>query len=232
MIALRSGLFLLWFFVISAAMHVALLPALLFPRREAVAVSKLWARITFFGLKWIVGLDFTVRGRKFIPENAALIASKHQSTWETLAFTALLKDPATVHKRELLWIPLFGWFLRKLQMIAIDRKSGAGAIRKMSRAATQALNDGRQIVIFPEGTRRKPGAPPQFKPGVAALYAELNVPCVPVALNSGAYWTGFLKYPGTIIIEFLPPIPGGLGRADFMRRLEETIEQNSNQLLK
>ena len=213
-------------------MHVVFLPALILPRQIAVAVSKLWAHVTLFGLRWIVGLNFTVRGREHIPTTAALVASKHQSAWETLAFTALLRDPATIHKRELLWIPLLGWFLRKLQLIAVDRKSGASAIRTMLKAAARAFAEQRQIVIFPEGTRRKPGSPPHYKSGVAALYQTLNVPCVPVALNSGAYWNGLWKYPGTIVIVFLEPIPPGLGRAEFTRRLEEVIEQNSNQLLK
>ena len=120
-------------------------------------------------------------------------------------------------KRELLRIPFYGWFLWKGAAIAIDRGAGASALRKMTRAGQGGAGRGRPVLIFPEGTRKKPGAAPDYKPGVAGLYAMLGVPCVPVALNSGVYWTGFTKHPGTIVLEFLEPIPPGLKRADFMR---------------
>lgn len=230
MIFIRSMLFALWFFVASAVIHVVLLPSLLLPRRHAVAVSKFWVRTVFFGVKWIAGIRCEVRGREFIPTGAALVAAKHQSAWETLAFTTLLRDPATVLKRELLWIPLFGWYITKIGTIPIDRAGGGAAIRKMVRAAQRAVADNRQIMIFPEGTRRKPGAPPAYKSGVASLYSQLRVPCVPVALNSGLHWRGFWKVPGTIVVEFLPPIPPGLSRDAFMGRLEQTIETASNRL--
>jgi len=227
---IRSTLFALWFFVVSAVIHIALLPTLLLPRRHAVAVSKFWVRTIFFGVKWIAGIRFEVRGQEFIPDGAALIAAKHQSAWETLAFTALLRDPAIVLKRELVWIPLFGWYITKIGTIPIDRASGGAAIRKMVKAAQRAIADNRQVMIFPEGTRRKPGAPPEYKIGVASLYSQLKVPCVPVALNSGLHWQGFWKVPGTIVVEFLPPIRPGLKRDAFMTRLEGAIETASNRL--
>jgi len=148
-----------------------------------------------------------------------------------MALYVALDAPATVLKRELLRIPFYGWFLWKATAIPIDRGAGAGALRKMAAAARPVLADGRPILIFPEGTRKKPGAAPDYKPGVAGLYGILDVPCVPVALNSGVYWTGFLKRPGTIVLEFLEPIAPGLKREAFMGLLEQRIESPTAALL-
>jgi len=136
-----------------------------------------------------------------------------------------------VMKQSLLRIPLYGWYCRKMGMIAIDRSAGAGAIRSMAAKGRLALASNRPIVIFPEGTRKHPGAAPDYKPGVAALYAQLKVPCVPVAHNSGLFWTGFLKHPGTIIVQLLEPIPPGLPRHQFMTILEKRIEEGTRRLL-
>jgi 1-acyl-sn-glycerol-3-phosphate acyltransferase len=151
--------------------------------------------------------------------------------WDTLALYLALDEPAIVLKRELLRIPFYGWFLAKAAAIPIDRGAGASALRKMAEAARQVLARGRPILIFPEGTRKKPGTPPDYKPGVAGLYGQLDVDCVPVALNSGVYWTGFLKRPGTIVLEFLEPIGPGLKRGAFMQLLEDRIETATNRLL-
>jgi 1-acyl-sn-glycerol-3-phosphate acyltransferase len=151
--------------------------------------------------------------------------------WDTMALYLALKSPATVLKRELLYIPFYGWFLWKATAIAIDRGAGARALRKMANAAQSVLREGRPILIFPEGTRKKPGAAPDYKPGVAGLYTMIDVACVPVALNSGRYWTGFLKRPGTIVLEFLEPIAPGMKRGAFMALLEERIETATNRLL-
>jgi 1-acyl-sn-glycerol-3-phosphate acyltransferase len=153
--------------------------------------------------------------------------------WETFAILPLLDDPAMVLKRELSFIPFFGWFIFKFRMIRVERSAGRSALKRMVADAREAARMDRQIVIFPEGTRRPPGAPPAYKPGAAALYLSLRLPCVPVALNSGLYWPRrkFLRYPGTIIMEFLPPIPAGLSREAFSTRLEEVIESASNRLV-
>jgi 1-acyl-sn-glycerol-3-phosphate acyltransferase len=153
------------------------------------------------------------------------------SMWDTMALYLVLDQPAIVLKRELLRIPFYGWYVWKATAIAIDRAAGASALRKMSAAARRVLDEGRPILIFPEGTRQKPGAPPDYKPGVAGLYALLDAECVPVALNSGVYWTGFLKRPGTIVLEFLEPIAPGLKRDAFMSLLENRIETATNRLL-
>jgi len=226
---LRSALFLLWFLLITTILSLVFLPVLALPRGATVWLARLWSRITFWGLKVFSGIGFEVRG--IPPKGAVLVASKHMSMWDTLALYLVLDAPAIVLKRELLRIPFYGWFLWKATAIPIDRSAGASALRKMSSAARDVLNQGRPILIFPEGTRKKPGAAPDYKPGVAGLYTLLGVDCVPVALNSGAYWTGFLKRPGTIVLEFLEPIAPGLKRDAFMGLLEARIESATNRLL-
>jgi 1-acyl-sn-glycerol-3-phosphate acyltransferase len=227
----RSALFLIWFIAISLVLNIAGLPLLIFPWRATVWAANKWARLILFGLDHIAGMKMEVRGP--VPKGAALIAAKHFSTWETIALLAILDAPAIVIKRELLWIPLYGWYSIKQRMIPIDRSAGASAIRRMHAAAKRAI-DGRQpIVIFPEGTRKKPGAPPDYKPGVAALYSLLGLPCIPLAHNSGLFWMGwFLRKPGTIVVEFLEPIAPGLKRQELMSQLEARLEGATNALLK
>jgi 1-acyl-sn-glycerol-3-phosphate acyltransferase len=226
---IRSAIYFLWFAIVSVVMNVVCLPILLLPRQVTLWAAKRWCAVLLWGLKVIAGLDLEVRGP--IPQGAVLVASKHMSMWDTLVLVHLLADPAVVLKRELLNIPFYGWYVRKARMIAIDRATGASALRKMAQAARNALGEGRSIAIFPEGTRKKPGAPADYKPGVAALYAQLGVACVPVALNSGLFWTIFRKNPGRIVIEFLPAIPAGLKRAEFMGKLEQEIETATAALL-
>jgi 1-acyl-sn-glycerol-3-phosphate acyltransferase len=226
---LRSALFLLWFGVITTILSLIFLPVVVLPRAATVWLARLWSRATFWGLKIFAGIDFEIRGQP--PKGPVLVAAKHMSMWDTLALYLVLDEPATVLKRELLRIPFYGWFLWKATAIAIDRTGGAGSLRKMSNAAKAVLAQGRPILIFPEGTRKKPGAMPDYKPGVVGLYALLDVTCVPVALNSGVYWTGFLKRPGTIVLEFLEPIAPGLKRDAFMTQLEQRIEAATTALL-
>lgn len=224
MVLFRSIVFHLYFALISVAMNIAWLPSLLGPRRWALAGIEIWGRLTLWGLKWICGLTYEVRGRAHIPASPALFAGKHQAMWDTVVLPLVLKHPALVLKRQLLSIPFYGWYALKAGMIAIDRAGHASALRRMVADSRARLAEGRPIVIFPEGTRKKPGAAPDYKPGVAALYGQLGVPCVPFALNSGAYWTGAQRRPGRIVIEFLPPIPPGEKRAAFMAALQDRIE--------
>ena len=226
---LRSALFMAWFLIVTTILSILFLPVLILPRSATVRVARLWSRVTFWGLKVFAGIDWEIRGTP--PRGAVLVASKHMSMWDTMALYLALDQPATVLKRELLYIPFYGWFLWKGTAIAIDRSAGASALRKMSHAAQGVLAESRPILIFPEGTRKKPGAAPDYKPGVAGLYAMLGVECVPVALNSGIHWTGFLKRPGTIVLEFLEPIAPGMKRPAFMALLEERIETTTNRLL-
>jgi 1-acyl-sn-glycerol-3-phosphate acyltransferase len=225
-IFVRSAVFLLWFGLATVVIYIGVLPALLLPRKVMVRASRLWSRTVFFGLRWICGLRYEVRGK--VPSTPVLIASKHMSMWDTMGLYLTVWDPCAVLKRELTRIPFYGWYIRKAGVISIDRGGSASALRKMTAEAKEALACGRSILIFPEGTRKKPGAEPDYKPGVAGLYGMLNVPCVPVALNSGLFWTGpmgFIKRPGLVVLEFLEPIPAGLKRVEFMRRLETSIER-------
>src|SRR5256885_14846367 len=186
-ILIRSAIFAIWFAVVTVAIYIAILPTLLLPRKVMVRACRLWSRAVFFGLKWICSLRYEVRGQ--IPEGGVLIASKHMSMWDTMGLYLMVWDPTAVLKRELLRIPFYGWYIAKAGVIAIDRGGGAAALRRMAADAKRALAAGRPILIFPEGTRKKPGAPPDYKPGVAGLYGLLGVACVPLALNSGVFWT-------------------------------------------
>lgn len=226
MTLLRSLAYMVWFWVVSAAMTIAWLPSLLGPRRRIVTGVEIWVRLLLWGARGICGLRHEVRGREHLPEGPAIFAGKHLSMWETMAVFLVLKDPAIILKRELLWVPLYGWYALKLRMISIDRAAAASALRAMVAQAKARIAEGRPIVIFPEGTRVAPGTRGDYKPGVAALYRQLDVPCVPFAHNSGVYWArkGPIRRPGTIVLEFLPPIPPGLSREAFMRTLETQIE--------
>ncbi|HEY8950675.1 MAG TPA: lysophospholipid acyltransferase family protein [Rhizomicrobium sp.] len=232
MVFIRSLLFFLWFAVMSAIIAVGGVWVLLLPRRATEILSKTWSRMVLFGLKWIAGLDYEVRGP--VPSGAVLVAAKHMSMWDTAVLYLLLDDACAVVKRSLLNIPFYGWYLWKAGVIAIDREGKAIALKQMVAEAKAALADNRPLFIFPEGTRKTPGMPPDYKPGVAALYTQTGVPCVPVALNSGLFWTGpvgFLKKPGKVVLEFLAPIPPGLKRAEFMEMLQNRIENATAALI-
>ncbi len=225
----RSVLYFLFFVLFSTVMFIVVLPALLLPRPVMVRASQFWSRMMFTGLKAIADCDYEVRGD--IPKGPFLFAAKHMSMWDTMALFALIDDVCIVVKRELLSVPFYGWYINKAGVIAIDRTAGARALRRMASQARAVAAAGRAVAIFPEGTRKQPGTPTDYKPGVAGLYTQLGVPCVPVALNSGQYWTGFIKRRGTIVIEFLPPIPAGLKRSEFMRELEKAIEMATEKLV-
>ena len=233
MIAVRSLLFVAWLYLSMALFAVGLSPALLMPHRYAMGVIRGWSRFVLFGLRWIAGVKVEFRGLEHRPTGAALIAGKHQGMLDVIAPFAVLPDNCFVMKKELMPLPFFGWFAWKTKMIPVDRSAGARALKDMVRHARERLAENRQILIFPEGTRQPVGAPPDYKPGIAALYRDLEVACVPMATNSGAHWPahGFRRYPGTVVFEFLPAIPAGLKRAEFMARLEAELEGASTALL-
>lgn len=228
---LRSFVFNFALYVTAIIIGLIATPALAMPRGAAVFVITNLSRLVLWLLKVTTGTRYELRGE--VPAGAVLVAAKHQSMWDTIAFVALVKDPAIVLKAELLWIPYYGWFSWKVRMIAIDRGSGASAIRRLMAQGKAALAANRPIVIFPEGTRSAPGAAPDYKPGVAALYRQMGVPCIPAAVNSGLYWPRrrFLRKAGTIVLEFLPAIPAGLDRATFMATLEASIEEATTRLI-
>ena len=233
MIYLRSALFNIVFYL-NLVLFLVLGSGFYFmPRKWSIRALQVWARSSLFWLRVIAGIRMEVRGVENIPQGACLVAGKHQSFWETFAILPLLDDPAMVLKKELTYIPFFGWFIYKFRMIPVERSAGTQALRSLIEAGEKAVADGRQVVIMPEGTRRAPDDPPDYKPGAAALYGKLGVPCVPFGLNSGLFWPRrqFLRKPGTIIISFLPAIPPGLGRKPFQARLEEAVERETARLV-
>lgn len=229
---LRSLLFVLWMYGTMMIVGFSVIWLLLFPRSWARSVYRFWLGLIFGGLKYICGQTYEVRGLENLPEGGALIASRHESMMETQAFWQILDDPAIILKKELSWLPVFGWFAVKLGNIVVDRGAAAKALRKMLRDARDRAAEGRQILIFPEGTRMKPGAFDEMKPGVAGLYSAMAVPCVPVALDSGDYWAGrgIIRRPGKAVIEFLEPIAPGMSRDDFMKLLQSRIQDGTRAL--
>jgi 1-acyl-sn-glycerol-3-phosphate acyltransferase len=230
---LCSLLFNLGFYLWTAALGILGLPVLLGPRRWSMTLGTLWAVGTMRILRWTVGLSWEVRGAEHLPPGGAIIAMKHQSAWDTIALPLIFRDPAVVLKRELLWIPLYGWYAGRASAIPVDRAAGAGALRRMVAAATGPARAGRHVVIFPEGTRTAVGQQRPYHPGVAALYRQLSLPLVQVAVNSGLFWgrRAFLKRRGRIVAEILPAIPPGLDRRTAMAELERRIEEATAKLV-
>ena len=229
----RSLLFNILFYVTTTLFVVLGSPLFFAPRRFAMAALAVHGRFELWLLKVVCGIKLEVRGREKLPQGACLVAAKHQSAWETFGLIPLFRDPALLMKRELFWIPFHGWFSQKFGMIPVDRDKGPAALRRMVREAKLRVAQGREIIIFPEGTRRAPGAPPDYKTGVVLLYEALQIPCVPLALNSGAFWPrrSLSLRRGTIVVEFLDPIPPGLPKAEFLERLIGSIETASARLL-
>lgn len=231
MTALRSLLFVALFYLWSATVAILISPILLAPRRWTLRALDVWAR-GVIALLPICGIRVEVRGREHIPTGPALVAPKHQCMFDVFAQFTWLPDACFVLKKELMWIPFFGWYAQKARMIVVDREAHAAALKKLVKDSRDRLTEDRQLVIFPEGTRGDPGVKGDYKPGVAALYRDLDLPVHPVATNSGVHWPrhGFLRKPGVIVFEYLEPIPPGLKRAEFMRLLEERIETASLRL--
>jgi 1-acyl-sn-glycerol-3-phosphate acyltransferase len=233
MLLVRSLLFNVAFYLNLLLWMLVFLPTLLMPRKVLLRAAQGWGASSVWLLRVLVGMRIEIRGRERIPPGGLLVAAKHQSVLETFALLPLFEDPAFILKRELLWIPLFGWLAWKAGMVPINRSGGTPALAAMNRRARAEIAAGRQILIFPEGTRRAAGAPPAYKFGVAHLYRAFGVPCLPVALNSGLYWPRrqFIRRPGTVIIEILDPIPPGLQRDAFLRELQGRLEGASSRLL-
>jgi 1-acyl-sn-glycerol-3-phosphate acyltransferase len=232
-LVLRSLAFVALFYLWSLLWVVFILPLVLAPKRWMIRSWTVWALGIILMLRVICGIRVELRGREHMPTGPALIAAKHQCMYDVFAQFAWLPYSCFVTKKELMWIPFLGWYARKADMIVVDRAGHSTALRKMVAEAKARFAEGRQLVIFPEGTRTEPGTPGDYKPGIAALYRELDLPVHPLATNSGVHWPrhGFLRRPGVIVFEYLEPIPAGLKRAEFMRVLEERIETASTALL-
>lgn len=229
---IRSILFVIWLYGALAVIGIGMWPFVLMDDRYVYTALRSWARATIWGLRWIVGAEVTFEGLEHVPQGGALLAVKHQSMLDTIAPALLLTKPTYVFKAELGASPILGAYLRKNQ-IGVDRSGHAKALKSLVRGAREAVARGGQIVIFPEGTRQPLDAPPDYKPGIAAMYKDLNIPVTPVALNSGLVWkpSGLMRSPGKVVIKVLPPIPVGLSRDEFMQRLEHVIESESQALL-
>jgi 1-acyl-sn-glycerol-3-phosphate acyltransferase len=234
-IYLRSAVFNVLFYVNLTVHMIVALPTLVLPYPYLRAFIRSYALTSLWLLRVVCGTKVEWRGVEKIPKGPCIVACKHQSSWETFSLYALLDDPVYVLKRELMWLPLFGWYMRKAGLIPIDRGAGMAALARMTARARQALAGAhpRQLVIFPEGTRRPPGAEPAYKPGIIHLYNKAGVACVPLALNSGLFWPrrSLLRLPGTIVAEALDPIPPGLDRDTFFTRLQDAIETATARLI-
>jgi len=231
---IQSILFNVTFYAANLVMSVGLGWVLFLPRKYIVKAVYVWLSVVAWIENHVGGIRYKVIGRENIPQGACIIASKHQSEWETFKMHLILNDPAIVLKRELLNIPLIGWWMNLSGSIAIDRGAAAKAVLKMIPAAKKAAAEGRPIVIFPEGTRVAVGESRPYKIGVAALYQYLEVPVVPMALNSGLLWpkNSFFKKRGLITVEILPPIPPGLPRDEMMQKLREALDTTTAKFVK
>jgi 1-acyl-sn-glycerol-3-phosphate acyltransferase len=232
-ILVRSILFNILFYLNLLVYFIVAIPSFFLPYRVVVAFAKAWGRTCLWLVRAVCGIDVEWIGLEKIPKGPLIVASKHQSLWDTFGLITLFRDPTFIVKRELMWIPFFGWYIWKARMIPVNRGARTLALADMTARARVELQRDRQLVIFPEGTRRAPGAEPAYKFGVAHLYAETGVPCLPVALNSGLVWgrRSFLRHPGTVRVEILDPIPPGLGRAEFLERLKKDIEEATARLV-
>jgi 1-acyl-sn-glycerol-3-phosphate acyltransferase len=233
LVIIRSVLFNVLFYLNMLALLCIALPTLVLPRGAIMGIVHFWARGNLWLLRNICGITFELRGLERIPPGPLLVASKHQSLWETFALVPLFADPAFILKRELMWLPFFGWYAWKADMIPVDRGARSVALAAISARAKIDLARDRQIVIFPEGTRRPPGAEPRYKYGIVHLYAESGVACLPIALNSGLFWPrrSIRRYPGTIVAEFLDPIAPGLDKQVFFEHLQQVIETATARLI-
>lgn len=230
---IRSALFNLAIYLNFLVQAVAFSPVLLLPERMVWPIARFWVRSTLWLHRVILATDEEVRGLENIPTGGFIVASKHQSAWETLRLVELFPRPSFILKRELLWVPLFGWYLQRTGMIPVDRGKRSDAVQAMTERARRAIREGRQIIIFPEGTRRPPFAPPEYRYGVTRLYRDLGVACLPVALNSGLFWPrrSFAHRRGTILLACLPTIPPGREPDAFARELQAVIETATAELM-
>lgn len=229
---LKSWIFVIWLYASMAVVGVGLWIPVLIDDRHVWTALRSWARCILWGLRWIIGARVRFEGLENVPKGGALIAMKHQSMLDTVAPALFLEKPVFVFKAELGNTPVMGAYLKKNQ-IGVDRGGHAKALKSLVRGAREAVAKGRQVVIFPEGTRQELDAPPDYKPGIAAMYKDLNIPVTPVALNTGLIWKpkGVMRSSGDVTFMVLPPIPAGLPREEFMRRLEDAIESEGQRLL-
>lgn len=234
MMMFRSILFVTYMYGLMAVFGVLGIPVMALPSRYTLAAIRLYVKLVRGGLHLICGIRTEIRGLENVPEGAYIFAGKHQCMWDIFIPFIVCDSPAIIMKRELLWYPVLGWFALKAKMIPIDRSGTTKTLRNMTKIARVKAEAGRQIVIFPEGTRKLPGAPAQYHAaGLGSLYKALDLPVLPVATNAGLFWRakGILRSKGTIVYEILPPLPAGLVRKKMMSQVEATLEAHSTALL-
>ena len=233
LIFLRSLVYNVLFYLLLVCWLIIAIPTFVMPRWAILRIASYWATSSIWLLGVICNTRVEYRGLEKIPQGPLIVASKHQSMWETFALLQFFEQPLFILKRELMWIPFFGWYLKKANMIGIDRDAGARSLKDMARRAAEAVRRGRQLIIFPEGTRRPVDAEPHYKSGIGMIYVDCGVTCLPVALNSGLFWPRrtFMRYPGTLVVEFLDPLPAGLLRKEFNTRIATGIEDATNRLV-
>jgi 1-acyl-sn-glycerol-3-phosphate acyltransferase len=228
----RSIIFVIWLYATMAVVGIGLWVPVMIDDRHVWTALRAWARCTLWGLRWIIGARVSFEGLEHVPQGGALIAMKHQSMLDTIVPSLFLPRPVYVYKAELGNTPVMGAYLKRNQ-IGVDRGGNAKALKSVVRGARNAVAKGGQVLIFPEGTRQPLDAPPDYKPGIAAMYKDLNIPVTPVAVNTGLIWKpkGVMRSAGHVTFKVLPPIPAGLPREEFMRELERVIESESQALL-
>ena len=233
MILVRSAVFNVLFYAAFIGLMILGMPFVLTSRNATLIVVRAWARVSVWLLRVVCGIRVEFRNVELLPKGGSILAVKHQSFLETFALILVLDDFTYVLKKELTTIPFFGWYLKATKQIGIVRERKGNTMSALVRAVKEKLAAGSQVVIFPEGTRRLVGAPPAYKPGVSILCAAGNVSCTPVALNSGLFWPrhSFVRRPGTVVIEFLPPVEPGLDKRTFMTTIENAIEQATDALV-
>jgi 1-acyl-sn-glycerol-3-phosphate acyltransferase len=225
---------MVWLYGLIIGFSLVFSPILLGPRRWTIIMIRWWAKSVLAGLEVICGLKVEFRGLEYMPKGSGLIAGKHLSMLDTIAPFAVLPDPCFILKEELTRLPFFGWYVVKAQMVPVNRADAAKALKQMVALTRERLSDARQVIIFPEGTRSELDAPdPDYKPGVAALYRDLAVPCALLATNSGQFWPahGIKRYPGKVVFEFIPPLPANLKRSVFMSEMKTHLEAASKALI-
>ncbi|MEP3045379.1 MAG: lysophospholipid acyltransferase family protein [Roseibium sp.] len=233
MLLLRSTVFQILFYLVTLLLMLLFSPVMVLPKKWGWWILPAWSNTLLLLLRFTVGLKVEFRGRENLPKRGYIAGMKHQSAWETFGLIPLFPRPTFILKRELRWIPIFGWYTAKFDQIPINRGKRSEALAAMVTAARETIAKKRQILIFPEGTRRPAGAEPKYKFGIAHLYRELECPVVPIAHNAGIYWprASWIVYPGTVIVEILPRIEPGLPGDQFHERLVSDIETASNRLI-
>ncbi|NOE27660.1 1-acyl-sn-glycerol-3-phosphate acyltransferase [Ruegeria sp. HKCCD6157] len=228
----RSLIFMIVIYAWMLILGIVFLPYALFSKAGALRACKTYARSTMWLARWMVGIRCEVRGG--VPTNEVVIAAKHQSFLDIIIIFDAIPHGKFIMKRELLFTPVIGMYARRLGCIPVNRGKRGAAVTKMVKDVSKEFSEPGQLVIYPQGTRVAPGAKKPYKVGTAVLYEGLGFPCVPVATNAGVFWprTGVMRKPGLVIVDFLDPIEPGVGRDEFLARLEDVIETRSNELMR